>query len=73
MTLNPYRGQCAWCGQEVWARRVVKEVTGWELEGMTKVQGPDIRFSQRIMHTHCHAEALLRERSGVIPGQLTIE
>ena len=77
MSPTPYRGNCAWCGKEVWANRCVKEVTAWESEraqgGANSLQGPNKRYSGRIMHTACHTAAVLREKSGLIPGQLSIE
>ena len=73
----PYRGTCVWCGQEVWARRIVQQVTAWEVEraagGANAVHGPDKHYNGKIMHTHCHDEALLNERHGIIRGQMTIE
>jgi hypothetical protein len=73
---NPFRGVCAWCGKEVWARHIAREVICWNVErtggGGNAVQGPDKRDTGRIMHTACHTEALLRERSGLIPGQTSL-
>jgi len=73
---DAFRGNCVWCGKEVWARRIVQEVVCWEIErtagGANAVHGPDKKYTGRIMHTHCHQEALLRERAHINPGQSSL-
>lgn len=76
MTDNPYRGVCAWCGQQVWEDHCARQVTAWEVErkggGANAVQGPNKVSTGKVMHTVCHAEALHSEQSGIHRDQTTL-